>query len=111
MSKISGIDFNNISSLNGVLWNSVANIGGISISHGASCDIVSYGYSNGETTSPYDSCFERPQNYDFDSVNNLLYISGGCGVNFANAGFYSDGRTIFYWDGFSSFSPFDNCGR
>jgi hypothetical protein len=89
----------------------ISKIGGVSVSHAASCTIVSYGYSDGQISSPYDSCFERPANYDFDSVNNLLYISGGCGVTFADEGYYSNGERIFYWDGATSFTIFDNCVR
>lgn len=111
MPSINGTDFNNISSLNGVAWNSVANIGGVPVSHGASCTRTSYGYSDGRRNPPEDSCLATPQDYDYDTTNNLLYVGGGCGITFAIAGYYSDGILIYFWDGFSSFTVFAPCGR
>jgi len=110
MPSINGIDFNNINSINGVSWNSVTDISGVDISHGASCISLSFGYSDGTGIPPSNSCLVRPFFYDFDSTNNLLYVSGGCGVTFATAGYYSDGVTIYSWDGSSSWSVFDACG-
>jgi len=112
MPSINGIDFNNISSLNGVSWNSVSNIGGVPVSHTppASCTLVSYGFESADGD-PNNACLARPMDYDYDATNNLLYVAGGCGSVFADRGFYSDGRTIFFWDGFLSFFPMGSCGR
>lgn len=111
MPSINGVDFNNISSLNGVSWNSVTDICGVPVSHGASCTPISLGYSDGRRNPPSNSCTARTQFYDFDEINLLLYVSGGCGVTFAVAGYYSDGGTIYFWDGAESFTPFSPCGR
>jgi hypothetical protein len=111
MPSINGIDFNNINSINGVSWNSVADINGVSVSHGASCTTKPFGYADGRRTPPSDSCLATPQLYDFDDVNLLLYVLGGCGTTFAIAGYYSDGREIFFWDGAGSWTSFGACGR
>ena len=112
MPSINGVDFNNISSLNGVSWNSVTNIGGVSVSHGASCTPTRYGYSDGRIINPpSNACTAIQLFYDYDSTNNLLYVSGGCGTTFARAGYYSDGSLIYFWDGETSFTPFSPCGR
>lgn len=111
MPSINGIDFNNISSLNGVSWKSVTNIGGVSVSHGASCTPFRFGYSDGRRNPPSDACTARPQFYDLDETNLLLYVLGQCGVTFAVAGYYSDGGLIYFWDGASSFTPYSPCGR
>lgn len=111
MPSINGIDFNNISSLNGVAWNSVANIGGVSVSHGASCSPLRLGYSDGRRNPPTFACQATPQFYDFDFSSNLLYVSGGCGTTFAVAGFYSDGVTLYRWNGFTIWEEVGACGR
>lgn len=111
MPSINGVDFNNISSINGVSWNSVTNIGGVSVSHGASCTPTRYGYSDGRGNPPSDACTAIPLFYDLDETNGLLYVSGGCGVTFAVAGYYSDGSLIYFWNGASSFTPYSPCGR
>ena len=111
MPSINGVDFNNISSLNGVSWNSVSNIGGVSVSHGASCTPYRFGYSDGRRNPPSSACSALPQFYDLDETNGLLYVSGGCGVTFAVAGYYSDGARIYFWDGSTTLSVFGACGR
>jgi hypothetical protein len=111
MPSINGVDFNNISSLNGVSWNSVTNIGGVPVSHGASCTPYRLGYSDGRRNPPSSACSALPQFYDLDEINELLYISGGCGTTFAIAGYYSDGSKIWFWDGSTSFTLFGLCGR
>ena len=111
MPFINGVDFNDINAINGVSWNSVADISGVEVTHGATCTPFRLGYSDGRRNPPSDSCLATPQFYDFDDVNQLLYISGGCGTTFAIAGYYSDGAQIFFWDGASSFTPFGACGR
>ena len=110
MSSINGIEFNNISSLNGADWTSVTDINGIPVSHEISCTPLMFGYSNGEgKQTPAFACITYQEKYDFDIANQLLYVGGGCGITFAIAGFYSDGVTIFFWDGSSSFTPFARC--
>ena len=111
MPSINGVDFNNISSINGVSWNSVTDINGVPVSQGATCKPVFYGYSDGGKIPPSDACLRIPQSYDYDATNNLLYVAGGCGTTFAVAGYYSDGVTIYFWDGASSFTPFSLCRR
>jgi hypothetical protein len=37
--------------------------------------------------------------YNYDSINNVLYINESCGSQTAAIGYYSDGKSIFYWDG------------
>lgn len=112
MSSINGIEFNNISSLNGVSWNSVTDMNDIAVSHGESCTGLMLGYSNGEEKqTPAYACITFQTEYDFDITNQLLYVGGGCGDTFAIAGYYSDGVTIFFWDGSSSFTEFSPCGR
>lgn len=110
MPSINGIDFNNIISIKGVPWSSVTDILGISVSHGISCDSISLGYSDGKKLPPEASCTSDFFNYDFDSLNSILYLDRQCGSGIAPVGYYSDGRTIFYFDGFS-FTPFGSCRR
>jgi hypothetical protein len=111
MPSINGVDFNNIGSVSGVSWNSVTNIGGVPVSHGASCTPVNYGFIANDGTPPTAACGERPQEYAYDATNNLLYIAGKCGVTFAQEGFYSDGRDVYYWDGAEIFEYVTACGK
>jgi prepilin-type processing-associated H-X9-DG protein len=111
MPSINGVDFNNIVSINGVAWNSVTDISGVEVTHGLACTSTRLGYSDGRRNPPSYSCLATPQFYDFDATNELLYISGGCGITFAIAGYYSDGANIFFWDGSSAWSYFGACGR
>jgi len=110
MPFINGVDFNDINAINGVSWNSVADISGVEVTHGASCTPYRFGYSDGRRNPPSDSCLATPLFYDLDETNGLLYVSGGCGVTFAVAGYYSDGARIYFWDGSTTLSVFGNCG-
>jgi hypothetical protein len=113
MPSINGVDFNNINSMNGVSWNSVDNIGNVPITHGPTCTIVRLGLSDGRKNPPSFACTSAPGGflYDFDATNNLLYSSNNCGISFSGPGYYSDGITIFYWDGSSSWTVFGACPR
>jgi hypothetical protein len=46
--------------------------------------------------------------YDYDSKNNVLYNNESCGSQTAAIGYYSDGKTIYYWDGVN-FDKFSEC--
>ena len=113
MPSINGVDFNNISSMNGVSWNSVANIGNVPITHGSACTTVRLGQADGRKTPPQAACTNQPGGflYEFDATNNLLYTGNNCGISFAGPGYYSDGMTIYYWDGSSSWTFFSPCPR
>jgi hypothetical protein len=111
MPSINGVDFNSISSLNGVSWSSVTNIGGVPVSSGPTCTPTPFGYSDGRRSSPYDACTAPPATFDFDMTNGILYNPGSCGSILAVAGYYSDGRQIYFWDGASSFTFYDVCPR
>jgi hypothetical protein len=111
MPSINGVDFNNISSINGAAWNTISSIGGVTVTHGPTCTPFRLGYSDGRRNPPSDACLATPQFYDLDEVNELLYVSGGCGTTFAIAGYYSDGNKIWFWDGAQSFTLFSLCGR
>ena len=111
MPTINGVDFNSFSSLSGVLRTSISNIGGVPFSSGPSCTPTVFGYSDGRRSSPYDACTAPPTSYAFDTTNGILYDPGSCGSTLAVAGYYSDGRQIYFWDGASSFTFFDGCPR
>jgi hypothetical protein len=111
MPSINGVDFNNISSLNGAPWSSITNIGGVPVSSGPTCTPTVYGYSDGRRSPITDACTNTPLTYDFDLTNGILYNPGSCGSTLAVAGYYSDGRQIFFWDGASSFTFYDVCPR
>jgi len=112
MPSINGIDFNNISSLNGVSWNSVTDINGVEVTHGLTCTPLRLGYADGRRNPLTDSCTATTQFYDWDATNELLYVSGGCGITFAIAGYYSDGAIIYFWGGFAgSWVVVQPCGR
>jgi len=111
MPSINGVDFDNISSINGAPWSSITNIGGVPVSSGPTCTPTPFGYSDGRRSSPYDACTAPPATFDFDMTNGILYNPGSCGSILAVAGYYSDGRQIFFWDGASSFTFYDACPR
>ena len=112
-----------ISQVNGVPWESItqyvgvlkANISKITSEDKPSidptCSTVSFGYSDGGRSPITDACINSPQLYSFDDTNQLLYIYNNCGVSFASAGYYSDGITIYFWDGAESWSVYGSCGR
>jgi hypothetical protein len=111
MPSINGVDFNNISSLNGATWNTISSIGGVPVSSGPTCITLSLGYSDARRNPPSYACVATPQNYDFDDINELLYVSGGCGTSFAPIGFYSDGVKLWNWNGNSNFILVGSCPR
>lgn len=119
MAKISGVPVENISGIYSIPVSTIQSIGGIATADipgwpgggGPSCTIFTLGYSDGRRQPPSDACIRGPQNYDFDSVNGLLYTSGGCGTTFAVAGYYSDGREIYFWDGAEIFTSFSACKK
>jgi hypothetical protein len=111
MPSINGVDFNNISSLNGAAWNTISSIGGVPVSSGPTCTPYRFGYSDGRRFPPSDACLRIPLFYDLDEINGLLYVSGGCGTTFADAGYYSDGINIFFWGGTQNFSYSGPCPR
>jgi hypothetical protein len=106
MPSINGVDFNNITSLNGTSWSSVSNIGGVPVSSGPTCETVAFS----SASDPAVVCTAEFLEYSYDSVNNLLYVFGQCGVRFAKTGFYSDGRRI-YRAVEGTLIPFGSCGR
>ena len=111
MATISGVPVENISSIKGVAATSISSIVGVSTStipgwpgSGGSCTEASFGYSDGRRNPPEEACNMEPTPYDFDNTNQLLYPSGFCGEIYAIAGYYSDGRNIFFWDGVGGWS-------
>jgi hypothetical protein len=112
MPIINGVNFDNIVSLSGVPKSSIVNISGVPISQAPSCTPFRLGYADGRRNPLTDSCTATPQFYDWDATNELLYVSGGCGVTFAVAGYYSDGITIYFWGAFAgSWVVVQPCGR
>jgi len=111
MPSINGVDFNNISSLNGASWSSVSNIGGVPVTHAPTCTPIALGYSDGRRDPMEAACTNFPIVWDQDSSTGALYIPGQCGVTYAPTGFYSDGTTIYFYDGANSFFPVGSCPR
>ncbi len=104
MAQISGIPVENITSMYGVDVTYVLSIGGISTSNipgwpsGGGCETLSLGYTSGPP--PTQACLNRPNEYQFDSTNSVLYgVGEPCGGTTAPNGFYSDGRSIYTWFG------------
>jgi len=117
MANVSGVPVENISSLSGVDVSSTSNLMGVPTSNipgwpsGVSCTPIALGYSDGRRDPYQAACTNFPIVWDQDSSNGALYIPGQCGVTNAPAGFYSDGRTIYFYDGANSFFPIDSCPR
>ena len=107
MAQISGVNITATSLIAGISVTSISAIAGISTSDipgwptGASCTTVFYGYTDGRKYPPEDACTSSPFPYDWDATSQTLYLGGGCGNTelIAPRGFYSDGRTIYFWDG------------
>jgi hypothetical protein len=68
------------------------------------CQEVWLGYSISRT----DVCVAKQSVYSYDETNSLLYNSDSCNKMFAPKGYYSDGATIFLWDG-RTFKKIDIC--
>jgi hypothetical protein len=100
--KISSIDATNIVKISGI---ATANIPGWP-SSGPTCETVSFR----SASDPAVVCTAEIMDYSYDSVNNLLYVFGQCGVKFAKTGFYSDGRRIYRAVG-GTLVPYGECGR
>lgn len=112
ITKINTTNWANINIISGVNKSSIVNVSGSQVSPpGPTCTNYEFGYSDGRRTPPESACSNPLLPYDFDETNQLLYISGGCGSIFAIAGYYSDGRMIFFWDGAQSWSQYGPCGR
>jgi hypothetical protein len=116
MATISGVELSLITSIGGVDITSISDIAGISTSNipgwptGATCTTVFYGYADGREREPSESCLVGTFPYDFDNDNGILYQAGYCGNNeqTARIGYYSDGETIYFWDG-RNFSEYGTC--
>jgi len=101
MATVSGVPVENISSIKGVAATSISSIAGISTNSlpgwpgsAPTCTTLALGYSDGRRNPPSYACFATFENYDFDSTNKVLYVSGQCGITEALPGFYSDGVTL-----------------
>lgn len=112
MPIVNGIDFANILSISGVDSSAITNICGVPISNAPACVIVKFGYSNGKTQPPEESCFAEPQPYDYNESTGILYLATQCGQrdSIAPIGFYSDGVEIQFWDG-NVFLPYGACKK
>ena len=116
MATISGVELSLITSIGGVDITSISDIAGISTSNipgwptGATCTTVFYGYADGREREPSESCLVGTFPYDYDEDNGILYQAGYCGNNeqTARIGYYSDGETIYFWDG-RNFSEYGTC--
>ena len=73
----------------------------------ASCTTVYYSFS----LSPNIVCSESQEQYELDSSTNMLYMAESCGDTFAKDGFYSDGRTIYYFDKENGLQVYGSCRR
>jgi hypothetical protein len=91
--NISGVAYESISSIAGISKASIADIGGVPVSSGPTCTTVTYRYNGDAST----SCISSEASYEFDSTNNILYISGQCGGTQASNGYYSDGVSVYSW--------------
>ena len=86
-----------------------------------SCTTVYYGYSSNipggdlpvpiGTPLPVNPCKADQLPYEWDAVNGILYTEGGCGTEIAKGGSYSDGTTIYIWDGDSSRIIYGPCPK
>jgi hypothetical protein len=110
MPEVNGIDYSAIEEISGTFKNLITEISGVKIGVAPSCNTVFFGYSDGRSTSEQDSCTADFLPYEQD-INGVLYLAGQCGVVNAPIGFYSDGRTIYFYDGANSFFPIDSCRR
>jgi hypothetical protein len=98
------------------LGNKVASDIGYSPDHNVSlCETVFYGYADGRMLSPADACSEEQIAYEWDAASGILYNQGSCGTDTISSrpspGYYSDGTTVYEWDGVSSFGFYGPCGR
>jgi len=108
MATVSGVPVENITSISSVDATSIQYIAGVATANipgwpgaGPSCTTRFFGYSDGRRQPPSDACIAPPQPYDQDPASGDLYVNGGCGVTYADAGYYSDGFTIYFWGGFT----------
>ena len=113
ITNINGVPWANLAKVGGIAKASITSIGGASAGPppGPTCVTLSLGYSDARRNPPSYACVATPQNYDFDDINELLYVSGGCGTSFAPPGFYSDGVELWNWDGDSNFILVGPCPR
>lgn len=112
MPIVNGIDFANILSISSVESSAISNICGVPISNAPVCVIKKFGYSNGKTQPPEESCFGKPQEYDFNESTGILYLATQCGQpdSIAPIGFYSGSMEILFWDG-NKFLPYGACKK
>ncbi len=115
MASVLGFNLQNISSLSGVPISQVSAISGVSVGSTPPpppvlCNTVSLGYSDGRRNAPSDACSAEFFEYSLNTTTNILYVSGQCNVTTAPAGYYSDGRTLFFFDGLI-LETVGDCGR
>jgi hypothetical protein len=104
MPSILNLNFGNLSSVNGVSVNAITSVCGVNTGSTPPpppvlCNTVSLGYSDGRRNAPSDACSAEFFEYSLNTTTNILYVSGQCNVTTAPAGYYSDGRTLFFFDG------------
>ncbi len=68
------------------------------------CQDLTLSYS----TTITDVCTQTQSSYSYDETNSLLYNTNSCDEIFAQKGYYSDGASIFLWDG-RTFKKIDIC--
>lgn len=66
------------------------------------CDTLYLTFS----TDPSTACEGNPIPYDYDGVT--LYLFEDCGGTTASAGYYGDGKMIYFWDG-DTLSEYQTC--
>ena len=68
------------------------------------CEDITLSYSISKT----DVCTSTQRNYSYDGTNSLLYDADSCDNIFAQKGYYSDGKYVYFWDG-RTYKEIDSC--
>jgi hypothetical protein len=100
ISKISGVDYNIITSIGGISKESISSIGVTIVPPIITCEEITLKYN----VSQASVCGSRDSTYFIDESSGILYNE--CGGKLAPIGYYSDGVDIYKWDGVS----FDTVG-
>jgi hypothetical protein len=98
ISKISGVDYNIITSIGGISKENISSIGGTIVPPIITCEEITLKYNVSQDA----VCRSSDSTYFIDE--STLYLT--CGDELAPIGYYSNGVDIYEWDGVS----FDTIG-
>jgi hypothetical protein len=112
ISKISGVDYNIITSIGGISKENISSIGGTIVPPIITCEEIKlrYNVSQDAVCRSSDSTYFIDESTATNTNQSMGTLYSVCGSDLAPIGFYSNGTYIYEWDGIS-FIMVSSCRR